>query len=69
MRKRGASGQEGANPNGVDVKNEVAEPVPIPVAIATAPGLRPPRHGGWKGTEPGREAAMLRGERGYHLGE
>lgn len=33
-----------------------------------APALRRPRHGGWKGTEPGREAQMLRGEPGYHLG-
>lgn len=31
--------------------------------------LRAPRHGGWKGFRgEGREAQMLRGEPGYHLG-
>ncbi|CAM9673143.1 unnamed protein product, partial [Hapterophycus canaliculatus] len=34
-----------------------------------APKLRAPRHGGWKGFRSGgREAQMLRGEPGYHLG-
>lgn len=35
-----------------------------------APQLRAPRHGGWKGSKSagGREARMLRGEPGYHLG-
>ncbi|CAM9483537.1 unnamed protein product [Ectocarpus fasciculatus] len=35
-----------------------------------APQLRAPRHGGWKGSKSagGREAQMLRGEPGYHLG-
>lgn len=72
MRRRGGGAQEGENPDDVDVdgvESEIAGPVSTRAAVATAPGLRQPRHGGWKGTKPGRGAAMLRGEPGYHLGE
>ena len=46
----------------VGVENEPAAP------DTPAVELRKPRHGGWKGKEPGRLDRMLRGEPGYHLG-
>ncbi|CAM9305075.1 unnamed protein product [Ectocarpus sp. 13 AM-2016] len=62
MNRREGGGSEG----GVPASNAVgAQDKPEP-----APQLRAPRHGGWKGSRSagGREAQMLRGEPGYHLG-
>lgn len=71
QRKRGVGLQAGENDNGVGSGSDgvTAEAAPSgTAATAVAPVLRRPRHGGYKGTAPGREAQMLRGEPGYHLG-
>lgn len=62
-RGRGAPKEGGTPADGDGVKDAAtADPSP-PVQ------LRAPRHGGWKGFRGGgREAQMLRGEPGYHLG-
>lgn len=74
QRRRGAGPRREGDPDGSGAIDEHA--APIAAATATTPStsagpatvLRKPRHGGWKGTEPGREEQMLRGEPGYHLG-
>lgn len=71
MQRRRAAGVQGrTGDNDTAVKDApAAAAAAAATATADAPAaLRRPRHGGWKGTEPGREAQMLRGEPGYHLG-
>eukprot|EP00752_Nemacystus_decipiens_P004634 g4228.t1 len=64
-RGRGAPKQGGTIADGVGVKDGA----PTDPSPPTAVQLRAPRHGGWKGFRgDGREAQMLRGEPGYHLG-
>lgn len=66
QRRKGADAVRGGgdDANGAE-KQSIAAAAP---ASTAAVELRRPRHGGWQGTEPGREAQMLRGEPGYHLG-
>lgn len=64
-RGRGSPKEGVPTVDGAGVKDVVtADPSP------TVMQLRAPRHGGWKGFRRGggREAHMLRGEPGYHLG-
>lgn len=74
QRKRGARPRREGDTN---VSGSIDEHAALTAAAtATTPAtsagpatvLRKPRHGGFKGTEPGREEQMLRGEPGYHLG-
>lgn len=74
QRRRGAGPRREGDNNGTGCIDEhvaltAAATATTPVTSAgPATVLRKPRHGGWKGTEPGREEQMLRGEPGYHLG-
>lgn len=75
QRRRGAGPRRDGDADGFSSMDDHA--APSAAATATTPStsadpattvLRKPRHGGWKGMEPGREEQMLRGEPGYHLG-
>lgn len=66
MQRRGRGGSQAGSPasRGAGAKEDVAA-----ASAGQTPALRAPRHGGWKGFKGGgREAQMLRGEPGYHLG-
>lgn len=68
QRRRGRGGPQERSPasdGGDGSPEEITDTNASPAAQ-----LRAPRHGGWKGFRgDGREAQMLRGEPGYHLGE